>query len=106
MGFALSVRKCGLYIDSATPWLAASPDAIVRFDENEACLFEQDEEGQIEGCLEVKCPYLCLKKSNAKASLESPSFCLRSSGGKLYLKEPSLLLSGLCTALCYTSPLV
>ena len=47
MRFALSVRKYGLYIDSVTPWLAASPDAIDRFDENEACLFEQDEKGQI-----------------------------------------------------------
>ena len=86
-GYALSVHKCGLYVDPATPWLAASPDAIVKFDQNKECFFEQDEEGQIEGCLEVKCPYLCLKKSIAEASLESPSFCLRSSGGKLCLRE-------------------
>ena len=43
--------------------------------------------GQNEGCLEVKCPYLCLRKSIAEASLESSSFCLRTSGDKLHLKE-------------------
>ena len=86
-GYDLSVRKCGLYIDPAVPWLAASLDAIVKFDQNDACLLEQVEEAQIEACLEVKCPYLCLKKSIVEASLESSSFCLRNSGGKLHLKE-------------------
>ena len=33
-GYDLSVHKCGLYIDPAMPWLAASPDAIVKFDQN------------------------------------------------------------------------
>ena len=87
MGYCISVHKCGLCINPAIPWLAASPDAIVKFDQIEVFLSEQDGEVQNEGCLEVKCPYLCLRKSAADASLDSPSFCLRTSGGKLHLKE-------------------
>jgi len=83
-GYELSVHKCGLFIDPAIPWLAATPDAIVKF---EACLKEQDEDVQYEGCLEIKCPYLCLRKSIFEVSLESPSFCLKNSSGKLHLKE-------------------
>ena len=45
-GLQLSVRKCGLYINPAIPWLAATPDSIVEI-------------GEEMGCLEVKCPYVC-----------------------------------------------
>ena len=41
-GYCVSVHKCGLCIDPAIPWLTATPDAIVKFDQNETCLLEQD----------------------------------------------------------------
>ena len=53
------LRKCGLFIDPPIPWLAATPDAIVTFSQKNVCLNVQDEGLQNEGCLQVKCPYLC-----------------------------------------------
>ena len=73
-GIVLVVHKCGLWIDPSIPWLAATPDSIL-------------EVGQDKGCLEVKCPYLCAKKSIAQVSQESSSFCLQNDNGKLQLKR-------------------
>lgn len=72
-GYKLTVDKCGLFIDPSIPWLAATPDSLVRI-------------GQDTGCLEVKCPFVCAKKSIAAASLEQSSFCLRNINGNLQLK--------------------
>ena len=73
-GVVLKVQKCGLLVDPSIPWLAATPDAIL-------------EVGQDKGCLEVKCPYLCAKKSISEAVIESPSFCLQNDNGTLQLKR-------------------
>ena len=48
---------------SVKPWLAASPDAILELSEDN-------------GCLEVKCPYLCASKSIVQAVKNSPLFLL------------------------------
>ena len=34
----ISVHKCGLCIDQPIPWLAATPDGIVKFNQNEKYL--------------------------------------------------------------------
>ena len=73
-GIQLTVCKCGLYINPAIPWLAATPDSIVEID-------------QEMGCLEVKCPFLCKTKQIAVAALEQSSFCLQSNDGMLQLKR-------------------
>ena len=73
-GIAVVVHKCGLYVDPSIPWLAATPDGIV-------------EVGEDKGCLEVKCPFVCTKKSITEASIESSSFCLRNSNARLHLKR-------------------
>jgi len=72
-GLVVKVKKCGLFVNPAVPWLAATPDSIVEI-------------GSDTGCLEVKCPFVCAKKSFA-AALEGPSFCLEKSNGKLQLKR-------------------
>ena len=72
-GTKLTVHKCGLFIDPSIPWLAATPDSLVKI-------------GQDTGCLEVKCPFVCAKKSIAAASLEQSSFCLQNSNRNLQLK--------------------
>lgn len=73
-GVRVTVRKCGLYINPAIPWLASTPDSIV----------ETDDEM---GCLEVKCPYVCRTKQISVAALEQSSFCLKSNEGMLQLKK-------------------
>jgi len=55
-GITLIVHKCGLFIDPSIPWLAATPDSVVEI-------------GQDTRCLEVKCPFVCAKKSIAVVSL-------------------------------------
>ena len=44
----VTVHKCGLFINVAIPWLAATPDSVVEI-------------GEEKGCLEVKCPFVCAK---------------------------------------------
>ena len=73
-GVIVKVCKCGLWIDSAIPWLAATPDSIL-------------EVGEDRGCLEVKCPYVCANMSLAQASMKSSSFCLQNGNGTLQLKR-------------------
>ena len=72
-GTKLTVHKRGLFIDPSIPWLAATPDSLVKIDQDTACL-------------EVKCPFVCEKKSIAAASLEQSSFCLQNIDGTLQLK--------------------
>ena len=69
----LTVHKCGLFINPSIPWLAATPDSLVKIDQDTACL-------------EVKCPFVCAKRSIAAASLEQSSFCLQKINGTLQLK--------------------
>jgi len=69
-GHELSVCKCGLCIDPAIPWLAATPDGIVEYDTDSVA---QDGEMQNQGCLEVKWPYLCLRMLIFDVSQESSS---------------------------------
>jgi len=42
--------------------------------------------GPVTGCLEVKCPFVCSRKSFIEASSEVPSFCLENSNGRFQLK--------------------
>ena len=71
-GMDVTVHNCGFFINVAIPWLAATPDSVVEI-------------GEEKGCLEVKCPFVCAKKSITAASVEK-SFCLHNSNGKLQLK--------------------
>ena len=66
-GVAIVVQKCGLVVDASLPWLAASPDAIV----SDPSLKESSQ-----GCLEVKCPFLCEKMSISEACKTVAAFCL------------------------------
>lgn len=66
LGFAVSVRDCGLFIDPERPWLAASPDGIVT----------DGRTGQWLCCLEVKCPFKHRAHSVETAAREDRSFCL------------------------------
>jgi len=70
-GLQINVRKCGLQINPAIPWLAATPDSVV-------------EVGETKGCLEVKC--ICKTKEIAVAALTN-SFCLQINNGTLQLKK-------------------
>ena len=70
-----------------------SPDGIV-------------EVGEDKGCLEVKCPFVCTKKSITEASIESSSFCLHNSNARLHLKKSPVLLSSANAALCYSTTMV
>ncbi|XP_059847481.1 uncharacterized protein LOC132406183 [Hypanus sabinus] len=63
----VEVRPCGLFIDPAKNWLAASPDGLV----------VDKKTGDVVGLLEVKCPYKHRKHSINKAC-EDKDFCLES----------------------------
>jgi len=54
--------------------LAATPDSVVEIRPDT-------------GCLEVKCPFICSRKSFTEASSEVPSFCLERNNGRLQLKR-------------------
>ena len=73
-GIDVTVRKCGLFVNPAIPWLAATPDSVVEI-------------GEDMGCLEVKCPFTCAKKSMAVVAAEQSSFCLQDNNGILQLKR-------------------
>ncbi|XP_072318241.1 uncharacterized protein [Eucyclogobius newberryi] len=70
LGRPLLVLDCGLFIDPARPWLAASPDGIVT----------DERTGQWLRCLEVKCPYKHRENSVLRAARDDKSFCLETSG--------------------------
>lgn len=66
----MSVQECGLFIDPQRPWLAASPDGIVR----------DEQTGQRLLCLEVKCPYKHRNRRVEDACREDHAFCLELRG--------------------------
>lgn len=66
-GQQVLVQDCGLFIDSQRPWLAASPDGIVR----------DSWTGQRLLCLEVKCPYKHRNRRVEEACRDDPAFCLQ-----------------------------
>ncbi|XP_065901931.1 uncharacterized protein [Dysidea avara] len=72
-GLIVKIKRCGLFVNPAIPWLAATPDSVVEI-------------GPDTGCLEVKCPFVCSTISFTEASLK-PSFCLEKSNGRLQLKR-------------------
>jgi len=73
-GVILNVKRCGLLVNPAIPWLAATPDSVI-------------EVGQDTGCLELKCPFVCFNKPFFIAVVEVPSFCLEENNGKLQSKR-------------------
>ena len=75
----MNVHKCGLFIDPAEPWLAASPDKIV---------IESTSSGQSKGCLEVKCPLTCEKTAFADACKSVAGFVLCSVMVKCSYQNP------------------
>jgi len=73
-GLNVNVKRCGLFVNPAIPWLAATPDSVVEI-------------GPDTGCLEVKCPFVCSRKFFTEASSEVPSFCLERNNGRFQLKR-------------------
>ncbi|XP_028275971.1 uncharacterized protein LOC114445208 [Parambassis ranga] len=67
LGRPVLVQECGLFIDSQRPWLAASPDGIVKDKQTGRWLL----------CLEVKCPYKHRQNRVEDACREDPAFCLQ-----------------------------
>ena len=73
-GVILNVKRCGLFVNPAIPWLAATSDSVI-------------EVGQDTRCLEVKCPFVCSNKLFSVTAVEVPLFCLEEKNGKLQLKR-------------------
>ena len=92
-GIDVAIHKCGLFINVAIPWLPATPDSLVSI-------------GEDMGCLEVKCPFVCVK-SIMEASMEK-SCCLQTnSDGVLQLKRSHLyFLPGADPIVCDPTALV
>lgn len=51
----MQIESCRLYVDKSTPCLTASPDTIVT---------DFSEASDSKGCLEVKYPHMCEKRSH------------------------------------------
>jgi len=77
-GVVVEAHECGLVVDKTLPWLAASPDGIV---------FDPSEKDNKRGCLEVKCPFSCEKKTVLEANRSVPAFCLIEQGGGIFLSK-------------------
>jgi len=67
----LKVEECGLFIDTITGYLAATPDGTVGED----------------GLVEVKCPMKCKDSSIAELVRTDSTFCLENSGDNMRLKR-------------------
>ena len=74
----VEVNKCGLIIDPADSWLAASPDGIV---------LDPTEQEHQRGCLELKCSYVCEKLTITDVCRKFPAFCLVEHEGLICLSE-------------------
>ena len=74
----VQVHECGLVVDNLLPWLAASPDRIV---------IDPTEKENKQGCLEVKCPFSCERKTILEATRSVSAFCLIERGNDLCLSE-------------------
>jgi len=77
-GVVVEVHKCGLVVDKTLSWLAASPDGIV---------FDPSEKDNKLGCLEVKCPFSCEKKTVLEATRSVSAFCLIEQDGGIFLSK-------------------
>ena len=64
-------------------WLAASPDAIIT---------DLSKANHSKGCLEVKCPYVCERRTVTDACKNVGGFCLAEVDGRIELSK-SLLSS-------------
>ncbi|XP_028587561.2 uncharacterized protein LOC114598068 [Podarcis muralis] len=73
---AVKVDDCGLFIDQRKPWLAASPDGIIK----------DADTGKELGVLEVKCPYKHRDRTVTEACKDK-SFCLEKVGDSYSLKK-------------------
>ena len=67
----LKVEECGLFIDTSTGYLAATPDGTVGED----------------SLVEVKCPMKCKDSSIAELASTDPTFCLEHYGDGMRLKR-------------------
>ena len=66
-GKIIQIESCGIFVHHKNCWLAGSPDAIV---------YDSTEVNHQKGCLEVKCPYVCEKRSIKDSCKEVSGFCL------------------------------
>ncbi|XP_049512427.1 uncharacterized protein LOC125940379 [Dermacentor silvarum] len=72
-GYNVEVKNTGLHVHEEYGFLAASPDRIVKID-------------QEEGLLEVKCPFSKIGMTTETAC-EDPRFCCKKVGGEVVLKK-------------------
>jgi len=75
---AIEVNKCGFLIDSNDSWFGASPDGIV---------FDPTQQEHQRGCLEVKYPYVCEKRTITDAYWQVSAFYLVEHEGSMCLSE-------------------
>ena len=74
----MQIESCGLYVDKSLPWLAASPDAIIT---------DLSKANHSKGCLEVKCLYVCEKRTVTDACKNVSGFCLAEVDGRIELSK-------------------
>ncbi|XP_065884579.1 uncharacterized protein [Dysidea avara] len=77
-GKFVQIESCGLYVDKAFPWLAASPDAIVT---------DFSKPSHSKGCLEIKCPYMCERRTVTDACKNINGFYLVDVDGSTELSK-------------------
>ena len=65
-------------VDKTLSWLAVSSDRIV---------FDPSEKDNKQGCLEVKCPFSCEKKTILEVTRNVPAFCLIEQYGGMFLSK-------------------
>ena len=75
LGVGLSVKACGLFISTTNGYLGATPDGLVMAN------------GDIQGCIEIKCPFSARNKSVAEACSLSSFFCKKEENGTIKLKR-------------------
>ena len=71
----LNVVQSGLWIDIERGWLAASPDAIVTY------------ENVVVGVVEIKCPFSARSMTPLEAAKTMPLFSCKAVDEKIYLKR-------------------
>ena len=75
-GKFVQIESRGLYIGKVFPWLAASPDVIVT---------DFSKARHSKGCLEIKCPYMCERRTVTDACKSINGFYLADVDGKTEL---------------------
>lgn len=73
---SVHVEESGLWIDIERGWLASSPDGLIR-----------NEKGEVEGIVEIKCPFSARELTPSEASEKLPCFPSRIQDGQLALKK-------------------